>query len=156
MNTMNPPAPRLELLCRANITVAQPQVLGRTPLGERRVVQILTGRFEGRLNAELLPGGADWQFVTEGGTSYLNARYIVKTPEGVFILVRNRGIRHGSPEVIAQVMQGETVDPSAYYFRSTPTFETGDERYAWLNKIVALCAGARTADGLLLDFYEVL
>jgi len=48
------------------------------------------------------------------------------------------------------------VDPAKYYFRSAPSFETADERYAWLNRIVAVCSGARTIDSVILDFYEVL
>lgn len=110
------------------------------------MVQILSGRFEGRLQGEVLPGGADIQLVAPDGTSYLDARYMVRTDDDAVILVRNSGIRHG---VIGD-------DPSKYYFRSTPRFETGDERYAWLNKIIAVCAGARSPDCVLLDFYEVL
>jgi hypothetical protein len=39
-------------------------------------------------------------------------------------------------------------DPSKYYFHSTPCFETGDERYLWLNKIIAICSGGRTPDAV--------
>jgi hypothetical protein len=38
---------------------------------------------------------------------------------------------------------GETVDPSAYYFRVAPRFEAGAERYAWLNNILAVGVGER-------------
>ena len=143
---IQPPAPRLELFSHAVVHVAPPQILGRTPAGERRVVQILSGRLEGRLSGEVLPGGADHQIVTPDGTSYLNAHYMMRTDDGAVILVRNSGIRHG--------VVGD--DPSKYYFRSTPRFETGAERYLWLNKIVAVCSGARTPDSVVLDFYEVL
>src|SRR5262245_1465130 len=112
----------------------------------RRVVQIRRGRFQGRINGEVLPGGADYQIISSDGTTYLDARYMIQTDDGAVILVRNHGIRHG---VIGD-------DPSKYYFRSTPRFETGDERYLWLNKMIAICSGARTADAVFLDFYEVL
>ena len=151
-----PPVPSLKLFSSANVRVAKPQLFGRTSFGERRVVSILSGRFEGRLTAEVLPGGADWQILTDDGVSYLEARYTLKTPDGALILVQNRGIRHAPPDVLARLYSGEIVDPSRYYFRSTPTFETSDERYAWLNRIVAVCSGARTAEAVLLDFYEVL
>jgi hypothetical protein len=36
-----------------------------------------------------------------------------------------------------------------------PRLETGDERYLWVNKIIAICSGARTPDAVLLDFCEV-
>jgi hypothetical protein len=35
------------------------------------------------------------------------------------------GLRHGPPEVIAAIARGESVDPSTYYFRTTPRFEAG-------------------------------
>jgi Protein of unknown function (DUF3237) len=143
---VTPPEPRLQLICRATVDVAPPQVIGSTPAGMRRVVQIRHGRFQGRINGEVLPGGADYQIVNSDGTTYLDARYMIQTDDGAVILVRNHGIRHG--------VVGD--DPSKYYFRSTPRFETGDERYLWLNKLIAICSGARTPDAVFLDFYEVL
>jgi len=153
---LQPPVPGLRLFSRAVVQVAAPQLFGRTLRGERRVVQILGGRFEGKLSGEVLSGGADWQIITDGGLAYLKARYTVRAQDGAMILVQNRGLRHASPEVLNQLYAGEVVDPSKYYFRSTPTFETGENAYAWLNKIVAVCSGARTPTEALLDFYEVL
>jgi len=120
------------------------------------MVPILRGRFEGELEGEVLAGGADWQVANENGVCYLEARYAVETSDGAVIAIHNRGIRHGSPEVLAQLVSGEIVDPTKYYFRSAPTFETSDERYEWLNRIIAVCSGARTSDSVILDFYEVL
>jgi hypothetical protein len=153
---IRPPAPALRLFSRAIVQVAAPQLFGRTLLGERRVVQILGGRLEGTLSGEVLPGGADWQIITASGVAQLEARYTIRTPEGALILVQNRGIRHAAPEILDQLYTGEPVDPSRYYFRSTPLFETGENSYAWLNRIVAVCSGARTPTEVLLDFYEVL
>jgi hypothetical protein len=110
------------------------------------MVEINAGRFEGRICGEVLRGGADYQIITPDGTSYLDARYVIRTDDGALILVRNHGIRHG---VIAD-------DPSQYYFRSTPRFESSDDRYAWLNKTVVICSGARTPESVILDFFAVL
>jgi hypothetical protein len=153
---IRPVTPRLELLSRASVQVAPPVIIGRTPLGERRTVPILSGRFEGRLNAEVVPGGADWQIIDAEGTAHLEAHYVLRTMDGALIYARNTGVRHGSPDVLARIAAGEIVDPSEYYFRSTPVFETADTRYAWLNRAVILCSGARTIDSVLIDFYEVL
>jgi hypothetical protein len=39
--------------------------LGRTPLGERRVIGILGGNVQGpKLQGRILPGGADWQLIS--------------------------------------------------------------------------------------------
>jgi hypothetical protein len=50
---------------------------------------------------------------------------------------------------------GEAVDPALYYMRTTPRFETGDARYAWLNGIVCVASGARRAAAVELEVYEV-
>jgi len=142
---MKPPEPRFEFICHATVQVASPDIVGRTAAGERRVVRILSGRFEGRIAGEVQPGAADYQIVAADGTCYLDARYVIRTDDEALIVVQNYGIRHG--------VVGD--DPSQYYFRSTPRFETGDEHYSWLNKIVAVCSGARTPDAVFLDFYEV-
>src|SRR5262249_34881846 len=50
------------------------QMLGNTPYGERRIINILGGTVEGpRLNGKVLPGGADWQVVRTDGVVHLHA-----------------------------------------------------------------------------------
>jgi hypothetical protein len=66
------------------------------------------------------------------------------------------GMRHGPAEVLAALGRGETVDPAAYYFRTVPRFEAADERYAFLNRIVAVGRGENRAPGAVHTFYEVL
>ena len=153
---LTPPTPKLELLCHVAVKVAPPQLIGKTLTGERRVIPITGGRFEGsRLRGVIIPGGADWQIVTGDGVTLLEARYTLKTDDGALIYTRNVGVRHGPPEVLAAIARGEQVEPSKYYFRATPSFETGDAKYAWLNRIVCVCSGVRTKEDVLLDFYEV-
>lgn len=153
---IEPVVPKLARLCRANVKVATPLDLGATPTGTRRIVAIEGGTVEGeRLAGEIVPGGADWQIVREDGTALLEARYTVRTRDGALIYVRNAGIRRGPCEVLARIAAGEPVDPHEYYFRSTPVFETGDPRYAWLNGIVAIGSAVRLKDAVILDFYAV-
>ena len=147
---------KLEALLKAEITLAPPQDLGDAPLGRRRIVPITGGRFRGeRLSGRVLPGGADWQIIRGDGVSQLEARYTLETDDGALIYVHNVGLRHGPPEVLAKLAAGEPVDPSRYYMRTTPSFETGDERYRWLNKLVCVATGARRKDAVELDVYEI-
>lgn len=146
----------LQPLFKAEITLAAPQELGDTPLGRRRIIGITGGRFSGeRLSGRVLPGGADWQVIRADGVADLDARYTLETSDGALIYVRNRGYRHGPREVLERLAGGESVDPNLYYMRTTPLFETGDERYAWLNRMVAVAAGARRPAAVELDVYEV-
>jgi uncharacterized protein DUF3237 len=64
-------------------------------------------------------------------------------------------MRHGPPEVLARLGRGEPVDPAAYYFRTTPRFETVAPSYAWLNDVVAVGSAVRRPDAVILDFYTV-
>jgi hypothetical protein len=153
---LQPVKPKLERLFRAVVEIAEPISVGMTPLGERRIIPITGGHFEGeRLAGAVLPGGADWQLVRADGSALLEARYTLRTQDDAFVYVRNRGVRSGPPEVLARLRAGEPVDPASYYFRTTPTFETGAPPYAWLNDLVAVCSAARAAHAVTLDFFAV-
>jgi hypothetical protein len=132
------------------------QELGESPLGRRRIIPITGGSFRGeRLSGRVLPGGADWQVIRRDGVAELDARYTLETADKALIYVRNFGLRHGPPQVIARLAAGEAVDPSLYYMRTTPRFETGAERYQWLNGLICVATGARRAAAVELEVFEV-
>jgi hypothetical protein len=131
--------------------------LGRTPLGERRVIGILGGSVQGpKLQGRILPGGADWQLIRGDGVADISARYIIETDAGARILVSSDGLRHGPPGVMERLARGDSVDPALYYFRTVMRFETADPAVAWLNRILALARGQREARAVRLDVYEVI
>lgn len=147
----------LRKLFRAEISLAPAQELGATPLGRRRIIGITGGHFTGeRLSGRVLPGGADWQVIRSDGVADLDARYTLETADGALVYVRNRGYRHGPRDILERLAAGESVDPSLYYMRTTPLFETGDPRYEWLNRIVCVASGARRAAAVELEVYEIL
>jgi hypothetical protein len=141
----------------AHVEVAEVVTLGRTPLGERRVVNILGGRFRGeRLAGRIRPGGADWQAVGDDGAARLDARYTLETDEGGLVQVRSKGLRHGPPDVLARLAAGEAVDPERYYFRTVLRFETGAPGLDWLNRVIAIARGARLPRAVELHAFELL
>ena len=146
----------LQPLLRAEITLAPAQELGEAPLGRRRIIPITGGTFRGeRLSGRVLAGGADWQVIRADGVAELDARYTLETQDKALIYVRNFGYRHGPADVIRRLAAGEAVDPSLYYMRTTPRFETGAERYRWLNGLICVASGARRAAAVELEVYEV-
>ena len=148
---------KLAPLFRAEITLAPAQELGEGPLGRRRIIPITGGSFRGeRLSGRVLPGGADWQVIRADGVADLDARYTLETADGALIYVRNHGYRHGPAQVLKQLSLGEEVDPSLYYMRTTPLFETGDARYAWLNRLICVGTGGRHKSSVSLEIFEVL
>jgi hypothetical protein len=121
------------------------------------MIAITGGRFSGeRLSGEVLPGGADWQVIRPDGVAELDARYLLKTADGALIYVHNHGYRHGPAPIIEKLASGQDVDPSLYYMRTAPRFETGDARYAWLNRMVCIATGARRPAAVELEVFEVL
>src|SRR3954467_14001134 len=148
---------QLAPLFRADITLAPAQELGEGPHGRRRVIPITGGQFRGeRLSGRVLPGGADWQVIRADGVAELDARYPLETADGALVYVRNFGYRHGPAEVMRRLAAGEPVDPALYYMRTTPRFETGAERYQWLNRLICVASGARRAAAVELEVFEVL
>jgi hypothetical protein len=147
---------RLRPLLNAEIDLAPPQELGDTPQGRRRIINIAGGSFRGeRLSGRVLAGGADWQVIRSDGVADLDARYTLETEDGALIYVRNHGYRHGPADVLEKLSSGQEVDPSLYYMRTTPLFETGDARYAWLNRLICVGTGARRKASVHLEIFEI-
>lgn len=136
---------KFEFLFTLTSNVGELVSLGHGPLGERRVVYINSGTFEGPAMRGEVIGGADWQILRSDGTLELDARYAVREQGGGVVQVISQGMRHGPPEVMARLARGEDVDPDSYFFRSTMRFETGAADLAWLNKTMAVATAERQA-----------
>jgi hypothetical protein len=146
-----------EFLMSLAVDVGDVVSMGQGPLGERRVIGILGGTFEGPgMRGEVLPGGADWQIVRTDGVLDLDARYALKEQGGGLIRVVSQGYRHGSGEVLAALARGEGVDPAKYFFRTVMRFETGATYLESLNKTIAVATAERKAKQVLLTAYKLL
>jgi hypothetical protein len=149
--------PEFRFLMRLAVDVADVTSMGAGPLGERRIVPILGGTFEGpRMRGEVLPGGADWQIVRQDGVLDLDARYALRERSGGVVRVLSQGYRHGPAEVLTALANGEEVDPARYFFRTLLRFETGAPDLAWLNRTLAVARAERKARKVLLEAYELL
>ena len=147
-----------EFLCDLNADLEAPQLIGTTPRGTRRIVYVKGGTFEGpKLKGTVLPGGGDWVLVRPDGASELDVRGTLQTDDGEFIYVHYHGIFDAPPDILQRFRQGERdIDPSLYYFRTSPVFETGSDKYGWLNRIVTVGVGRRTPTGVAYRIYAVL
>jgi hypothetical protein len=153
---MDDAAPRLSLAFELQAEIGPAVEFGQIGGGLRRMVPVLRGRVSGRLEAEVIPGGADWQTIRPGGVTDLWARYALRAADGSAIMVTNSGVRRASAEVSARLAAGERVSPSEYYFRSSPVFETGAETHRWLTEAMFVGVGERWPDHVRLKVYEVL
>ena len=144
-------------LMTLRIAAAPPQKLGTVPHGIRSIVPVTGGDFDGRqLRGKVLPGGGDWLLLRSDGVLELDLRVTLETDDHALIYMTFQGLRHGPPDAIAALGRGEAVDPASYYFRTVPRFETSSERYAFLNRIVAVGVGETRPDGAVHRIDEIL
>ena len=155
---MTAPNAATEFAFEARVSVETPLVVGQSSRGVRRIVPITGGTFEGpNIRGRVIPGGADCQYVRPDGVLAVEARYTLETSDEVLIMVTNRGIRRAPPDVMARLARGEAVDPSEYYFRTTPEFEAPlGSPYEWLNQSVFVGVAERRPDAAIIRFYRVL
>ncbi len=151
------PELKSEFLFTVRVAVSQLHEVGKTPLGVRHVDMLGAGSFEGpRLKGKVLPGGMDQKIFRADGAMNPNVRLVLETDDNALIYMHYTGVRFGTPEVMRRIAEGEEVDPSLYYLRSTPYFETAAEKYDWLNRIVAVGIGRRMPDHAAYDVFEIL
>jgi hypothetical protein len=144
------------LLMMLQVFVAPPQKLGAVPHGTRIIAPITSGTFEGpRLRGKVL-GGGDWTISRSDAVLELDLRITLETDDGALIGMTSFGLRHGPPEVLAAIARGESVDPSKYYFRTAPRFETSAPKYEFLNRLIAVASGNRLPTGPIYTINEIL
>ena len=113
------------------------------------------GSFSGpRLRGRILPGGGDWVLLRRDGVAQLDIRLTLRTDDEL-VYVSCDGIFDIAPEVRQRILQGAEVDPSEYYFRTALGFETGAQKYSWLNRLLGVGVGKRTAAGMETEVFAV-
>lgn len=135
----------LELVPLATIRapLTAQHVIAKGPLGTRVIADVTDATIDGdRIHAKQLgTAGADWATIDDNGVCTLDVRMTMQTDDGAALLVTYRGRL--------------LLDTGDIY--SAPLFETGDERYQWLNRIQAVGKGGIEAsdDGPQSVVYEV-
>ena len=151
-----PAPPPLLPMTRLRIALAPLVSLGAAPGGERRFVPLGRGTAEGpELSGTIVEGGIDWQTLRSDGVLEISAHYVVRCDDGALVEVTSQGLRHGPPEVMAQLARGEPVPREAYFFRTGMRFQTGAPAWLQLNRVMAIAVGERSAGEVRLDVYRI-
>ena len=130
--------------------------IGTTVHGRRRIAPVSGGTFEGdRLKGVVLPG-ADWVINRPDGAMAIDVRIALRTDDGAAIYCAYQGVFKAAPEVMARFNRGERLADGEYSLRTVVRFETGSERYLWLNDMLAVGVGRQTADGPVYTIFEIL
>jgi hypothetical protein len=127
----------------------RPQIFGTTPLGYRAAYPVDGGSFAGaKLRGTVNGDGADWITVRSDGVMMIDVRLSLTTDDDAKIGMTYTGLaRARSPDANGRFRNRELLSYDESYLHTTPRFETGDPRYLWLNEIIAVTNGVRSAGG---------
>ena len=140
---------KLEFLMEISADLQLPfRNAGDGPFGTRGLAVVTGGSFEGpRLKGKIWAGGGDWFLRGPDGAVRLDVRVTFETDDGALIYVQYYGV-NSTPR--------ERSEYGENYFMTAPRFETGDERYAWLNSLVCVAESKRTETGPAYRVYAVV
>ena len=153
--------PNFRYLCSYRAAFTEPQQqIGKAHFGRRMIAALTGGEVEGeRLRGRVMPGGGDWATIDANDTLRLDARITIETHDGALIYVSYRGVLRPMAVAHKHARAGgpqNDAERNEVYFRTAPMFETGDERYTWLNDIVAVGLGASVGGAVRYDVFELL
>ena len=132
----------VEFLFTIHANVAAPVPIAGGPAGTRVIVNVTGGTFAGPKASGTVNMGGDWLTMRATGTAHLDVRVLLTTDDGVAIHMAYEGIMGPTDDGIRII--------------TAPLFQTGDERYAWLNDVQAVAIGQPSKDAVDYDVYRVL
>ena len=140
--------PGLKFVFEETVSLGKVVEVGKTVRGERRIIPITGGHFEGpAIKGEVMPGGWDWQLTRADGCTDVKADYFLKTDDGVVINVVNTG----------EICPGAGGKPAVV--RTHPVFEPPLGKYEWLGRQTFVgtlgMAPASAGPAVLIRFYRV-
>jgi len=150
------PAVRTRYLCDFSIDFDEIQTIP-TGTGLRLNYVVREGVVTGdRLSGTFIAGGGDWITIGTDQIGHLDVRATVRTDDGELIYITNTGrvdLRGGIAERLGA---GEALTSKDLYARSAPLFETGSEKYAWMNSIVTVALNGLAPQHVDYSIFEIL
>src|SRR6185503_17892036 len=123
--------------------------VGPGPYGVRMFVEVTGGTIEGeRVRGKVLTGGGDRLLAGPDGFGRLDVRGQMETADGASLYTTYPGVLEMNEAVQQAMAGGGETSFDDQYFRTTPRFETGDERYAWMNQNLFVARGRLIASGV--------
>ncbi|MEM8707364.1 MAG: DUF3237 domain-containing protein [Actinomycetota bacterium] len=132
-------------LCTLEAALGNLHLVGDGPAGARTIAEVPEGTMSGeRINGTVKGNAAaDWMVTDKNGIATLDVRVVVETDDGALIYITYSGRADWS--------EGPGTKP----IYIAPKFETGDERYAWLNAVQAVGKGSLGGGKVSYEIAEV-
>lgn len=133
----------VEFLYSIHLDTDPPIMVTDGPAGTKLIAPVSGGSFEGpRLKGTVVTPAGDWVTIGPEGQMTLDVRLCMVTDDEATIYCTYRGL----------LLRGE----DGMRALGAPLFETGDERYAWLNGVQGIGIGTAGAGGVDYDIYALV
>jgi hypothetical protein len=146
-----------EMTYRFKVRGPMPATEG-SPRGARQYWEMSEGTLTGdRIRASLAMPGGDWHLIGTDrfGRPDVRAQFI--TDDGAAILLHYVGLVERTAKFNQAAESGQATGWGDQYMRMFMSFDTGSERYAWLNQHVFLARGRLAGPGEIeYEIYRVL
>lgn len=116
-----------------------------SPRGPRQYWEMTEGTLTGeRINAKIAMPGGDWYNVSADGFGRPDVRVQLITDDGEVILLHYTGLVEQTEVFKTAAAAGSETSWNDQYMRMMMNFDTGAEKYAWLNKSLFIAEGRLT------------
>jgi hypothetical protein len=110
--------------------------------GARQYWEMSEGTLTGSgLNASIAMPGGDWYTASEDGFGRPDVRVQLETDDGELILMHYTGLVEQTEAFVSAATNDEPTGWDDQYMRFAVEFETGAERYRWLNQSLFVARG---------------
>jgi hypothetical protein len=125
--------------------------------GSKIIYPIKDGTVSGSITGKVLALGGDFGTVINATTFKLDVRLVIQTSDSATIYTTYTGYFNADAETYKLIESGKgpEVDPSKYYIRINPVFETTSAKYEWLNHTLAIGTGTLTKTGVIYKIYAI-
>lgn len=139
-----------------NVNANQAHVIGTIGRYNRMIATISGGSFSGPyLNGHVLPGGADWVLMGSDGSMEIDVRTTLQTDDGALIYLQYKGRFRASAKAREKLNNGLSLADDEYSLAVTAAFETGYDRYHWLNDAIVVGTGVQQGFNPTYSFFTV-
>jgi hypothetical protein len=144
--------PELDFLGAVEVSlVMPPETIGAVPQGLRRTFYVKEGECRGpKLNARILPAGADWMLIQRDGVAVPNVRTTWQTLDGALLYGEYSGTFDLGPDGYERALRDEY--PELPAVQLTPRFVTSHSKYQWLNRLQCVAIGNVDMHTLILNY----
>jgi Protein of unknown function (DUF3237) len=113
-----------------------------SPRGTRQYWEMSEGTLTGSgVNASIAMPGGDWYTASPDGFGRPDVRVQLQTEDGAVILMHYTGLVEQTEAFVTAAGDDKPTDWDDQYMRFHVWFDTGDERYRWLNESLFVARG---------------